>query len=68
MLATLEQDFRRIPELAGLAAALPTAAPTIDAADLVPDDPGAGPVVVTDHRAQQPDVAEPAEPEQLGLF
>ncbi len=68
MLATLEQDFRRIPELAGLATTLPPAAPSIDAADLVPDIPGAGPVVVTDETAESTDVPEPAEPEQLGLF
>ncbi len=67
MLETLEHDFRRIPELAGIAGALPAPAPRVVEEDLAPDPvmatQGAPTVTVT----AAPEL-EPAEPEQLGLF
>lgn len=67
MLETLEEDFRRIPQLAGIAEGLPPrVAPPIEDIDLAPD-----PVMVTTAPrivVAQDAVPEPAEPEQLGLF
>lgn len=65
MLATLEADFRRIPELAGIATE-PLNHPAAHELDLTPDVPG--PRVTVTGAPEATVEPQPAEPEQLGLF